>query len=156
MAKNFKNATSPISADFPAYWAILIQLVTLTPASVIENEKIVGKIGVGVQIPEGFRESLMIEYSLPPVEALKAAFERTWYYSGVTLKMIGYMFVGKVSVENLSGPISLNIVYPCHPVSKFDTIRTKNQVPYLQSRLSSNAILNYPAYHRWHDRLPCF
>lgn len=78
------------------------QLVTLTPASVIENEKIVGKIGVGVQIPEGFRESLMIEYSLPPVEALKAAFERTWYYSGATLKMIGYMFVGKASVENLS------------------------------------------------------
>lgn len=83
------------------------QLVTLTPASVIENEKIVGKIGVGVQIPEGFRESLMIEYSLPPVEALKAAFERTWYYSGATLKMIGYMFVGKASVENLSGPISI-------------------------------------------------
>ena len=83
------------------------QLIALTPASIIENEKRVGKIGVGVQIPEGFRESLMIEYSLPPVEALKAAFERTWYYSGVTLKMIGYMFVGKASVENLSGPISI-------------------------------------------------
>jgi regulator of sigma E protease len=26
------------------------QLVTLTPASVIENEKIVGKIGVGVRV----------------------------------------------------------------------------------------------------------
>ncbi len=81
--------------------------IALTPESVIDNEKIIGKIGVGVQVPEGLRESLMVEYSLPPLEALKAAFERTWYYSGATLKMMGYMFVGKASVENLSGPISI-------------------------------------------------
>ena len=85
----------------------LTQMITLTPASVIENEQIIGKIGVGVEVPEGLRESLMVEYSLPPMEALQAAFERTWYYSGATLKMIGYMFVGKASVENLSGPISI-------------------------------------------------
>lgn len=84
-----------------------ILAIKLTPDSVIENEKIIGKIGVGVQVPEGLRESLMVEYSLPPLTALKAAVERTWYYSGATLKMMGYMFVGKASVENLSGPISI-------------------------------------------------
>jgi len=81
--------------------------IALTPASVIENEKISGKIGVGVQVPEGLQESLMVEYSLPPLQALQAAVERTWYYSSVTLKMMGYMFVGKASVENLSGPVSI-------------------------------------------------
>ena len=82
-------------------------VIYLTPESVIENEKIIGKIGVGVQVPEGLRESMMVKHSLPPVDALVAAFERTWYYSGATLKMMGHMFVGNASVENLSGPISI-------------------------------------------------
>ncbi|NOQ16907.1 MAG: RIP metalloprotease RseP [Methyloprofundus sp.] len=82
-------------------------LLALTPAGVISNDKVVGKIGVGVQVPKGLREMLMIEYSLAPLEALTAAIERTWYYSGATLKMMGYMFVGKASVDNLSGPISI-------------------------------------------------
>ena len=84
-----------------------VLVVNLTPESVIENEKIIGKIGVGVQLPEGLRESLMVEYSLPPGAALVAAIERTWYYSGATLKMMGHMFIGNASVENLSGPISI-------------------------------------------------
>ncbi|MDF1581830.1 MAG: RIP metalloprotease RseP [Methyloprofundus sp.] len=85
----------------------LVVALSLTPESAIENEKIIGKIGVGVQVPEGLLDSLMVEYSLSPVDALVAAVERTWYYSGATLKMMGYMFVGKASVDNLSGPISI-------------------------------------------------
>jgi len=85
----------------------LVVALTLAPESAIENEKIIGKIGVGVQVPEGLLDSLMIEYSLSPVDALTAAVKRTWYYSGATLKMMGYMFVGKASVDNLSGPISI-------------------------------------------------
>ncbi|NOR81807.1 MAG: RIP metalloprotease RseP, partial [Methyloprofundus sp.] len=81
--------------------------INLTPESVIENEQIIGKIGLGVHVPEGLREPLMVEHSLAPAEALSAAFERTWYYSAATLKMMGQMLVGKASVENLSGPISI-------------------------------------------------
>jgi len=81
--------------------------INLTPESVIDNEQIIGKVGLGVQVPEGLRESLMVEHSLAPAEALAAAFERTWYYSAATLKMMGQMLVGKASVENLSGPISI-------------------------------------------------
>ncbi len=85
----------------------LVVALNLTPKSTIENEKIIGKIGVGVQVPEGLLDSLMVDYSLSPGEALAAAVKRTWYYSGATLKMMGYMFVGKASVDNLSGPISI-------------------------------------------------
>ncbi len=85
----------------------LVVALNLTPKSTIENEKIIGKIGVGVQVPAGLLDSLMVDYSLPPGEALAAAVKRTWYYSAATLKMMGYMFVGKASVDNLSGPISI-------------------------------------------------
>ncbi len=79
----------------------------LTPKGVVSNEQIVGKIGVGVQVPEGLRERLMVEYALNPLDAFVAAVKRTGYYSLATLKMMGYMFVGKASVDNLSGPISI-------------------------------------------------
>lgn len=85
----------------------LVVALNLAPESVIENEKIIGKIGVGVQVPPGLLDSMMVTYSLSPLDALNAVVKRTWYYSGATLKMMGYMFVGKASVDNLSGPISI-------------------------------------------------
>lgn len=81
--------------------------ITLQPESVINQGKVIGKIGVGVQVPKGLRESLMVEYSLTPVKAVVAATKKTWHYSAATLKMIGGMFVGKASIDNLSGPISI-------------------------------------------------
>jgi regulator of sigma E protease len=35
------------------------------------------------------------------------AFETTYYYAYTTLKMMGKMLIGKASVKNLSGPISI-------------------------------------------------
>lgn len=69
--------------------------------------KAIGKIGAGVQIPEAMMRDLQVEYSLSPVDAIPAAFEKTWFYALSTVKMIGKMFVGAASVENLSGPISI-------------------------------------------------
>jgi regulator of sigma E protease len=69
--------------------------------------KSIGKIGAGVQIPEAMMRDLQVEYSLSPVDAIPAAFEKTWFYALSTVKMIGKMFVGAASVENLSGPISI-------------------------------------------------
>lgn len=68
---------------------------------------VIGKIGAGVEIPQELLDGLRVEYRLPPVAALPAAFEKTWFYAQSTLKMIGKMFVGSASVDNLSGPISI-------------------------------------------------
>ena len=67
----------------------------------------IGKIGAGVYISQELKDSLQVEYSLSPIEAIPAAFEKTWFYSFSTLKMIGKMFIGSASVDNLSGPISI-------------------------------------------------
>jgi len=66
-----------------------------------------GKIGAAVYIPEDLQKNMMVEYSLSPIAAIPAAFETTYQYSVATLKMMGKMLVGKASVENLSGPISI-------------------------------------------------
>ena len=81
--------------------------MTITPKAIETEDGIVGRIGAAVQIPEGMRDSMIVEYSLPPVAALSAAVKKTYQFSATTLKMLGRMLIGKASVENLSGPISI-------------------------------------------------
>lgn len=88
--------------------------VLVTPKSVQsetetkdEPPKKEGKIGAGVFVPEALKNSMLAEYSLSPLQAIPAAFEKTYSYSYATLKMMGKMLIGQASVKNLSGPISI-------------------------------------------------
>ena len=81
--------------------------LTITPKSVQVEQKTEGKIGASVFVPEDLIKSVSIEYSLSPLNAVPVAFETTWYYASATLKMMGKMLIGRASVENLSGPISI-------------------------------------------------
>ncbi len=80
---------------------------TITPKSVLVGKNTEGKVGASVYIPEELMKSVSVEYSLPPLAAIPVAFETTYYYSVTSLKMMGKMLVGRASVENLSGPISI-------------------------------------------------
>ncbi len=80
---------------------------SIVPASVETEQGTVGRIGAAVKIPEDILESMRVEYSLPPVQALTAACKRTYLYSLATLKVMASMLVGKASVDNLSGPLSI-------------------------------------------------
>lgn len=81
--------------------------VTITPKAVQVEQKTEGKIGASVKVPEELVKSVMVEYALSPWAAVPAAFETTYDYAITTLKMMGKMLVGRASVENLSGPISI-------------------------------------------------
>lgn len=81
--------------------------LTLTPTSVVNEQKTEGKIGAAVYVPKEFMKSARVEYVLSPLAAIPVAFEKTYDYSLATLKMMGKMLIGKASVENLSGPISI-------------------------------------------------
>ncbi|MEQ1530329.1 MAG: RIP metalloprotease RseP, partial [Methylococcales bacterium] len=81
--------------------------INITPRSVEVEQKNEGKIGAAVKIPEDLMKSMLVEYSLSPLAAIPAAFSTTYGYAIATLKMMAKMLVGKASVENLSGPISI-------------------------------------------------
>lgn len=69
--------------------------------------KVVGKIGAGPDVPKDLLDTLKVKYSMSPWDAIPAALSRTWFYAASTLKVMGKMFVGSASVNNLSGPISI-------------------------------------------------
>jgi len=80
-------------------------LGTGTPVRV--NGTTVGKVGVGVKLDEHAYDQLFTQVRYAPIGALQQALARTWETSALTLKMLGKMIVGEVSIKNLSGPITI-------------------------------------------------
>ena len=75
----------------------------ITPARVDGN---VGKIGAGVRLLE-MPDELKSEVRYGAGEALINATIKTWDMSILTLRMLGKMVIGDISLSNLSGPISI-------------------------------------------------
>lgn len=81
--------------------------LVLIPDAVQSENGEVGQIGATVRIPADMVEHLKVEYRLGVVEALGASVVKVAEFSLLTLKMMAKMLVGKASIENLSGPISI-------------------------------------------------
>lgn len=76
--------------------------VLVTPQAHTKDGKTFGRIQVEVpMVPE------MIIASSPPLQALGKAVRKTWDTSALTLKMLGKMIVGEVSLKNITGPITI-------------------------------------------------
>jgi regulator of sigma E protease len=81
--------------------------VTVVPNAVDEGGKPVGKIGAAPQVDKAVWESMLTEVSYGPLDALLQALRKTWETSIISLKMLGKMVLGEVSMKNLSGPITI-------------------------------------------------
>lgn len=75
--------------------------------SVTEGEQSFGRIGAGVEVPEGLYDGLRVMVRYGPIAAIGEAASQTWRMSALTLRMIGRMITGDVSVKNVSGPIHI-------------------------------------------------
>ena len=81
--------------------------IYLMPQEVAESGKIVGKIGAAPQVDSTIWQAMLIEVSYDPLEAFSRSLRKTWETSTITLKMLGKMVLGEVSMKNLSGPITI-------------------------------------------------
>lgn len=67
----------------------------------------IGKIGVPPADSETLSKKYMAEVKYTFFDAFGVAVMKTWQMSALTLRMIGKMIVGEVSLDNLSGPITI-------------------------------------------------
>jgi regulator of sigma E protease len=81
--------------------------IPVTPAQVTEDGKPVGRIGAAPMVDREAMAGLWTVVSYGPGEALVRALGKTWDTSVFSLKMLGKMIVGEVSLKNLSGPITI-------------------------------------------------
>lgn len=74
----------------------------VTPEALTQGDRIVGKIKAEVSMTPA-----MITVSAAPVDAIIKGASRTWDTSVLSLKMLGKMLVGEVSLKNITGPITI-------------------------------------------------
>lgn len=84
-----------------------ISTVSLIPRAVSENGLQVGRIGAAPQVDQAARSALLTSISYAPAQALSASLRKTWDTSLISLKMLGKMLLGQISMKNLSGPITI-------------------------------------------------
>jgi regulator of sigma E protease len=67
-----------------------------------------GYVGAGVALPDKDEFSQLLSVTrYSPLKALGKAAEKTWDMSALTLRMLWGMVDGRVSISNISGPISI-------------------------------------------------
>jgi regulator of sigma E protease len=66
-----------------------------------------GRLGAGVDVPDGLWDNLRTEHRLSVWAAAPAAVVQTGRMSALTLKMLYRMVLGDVSVKNVTGPIQI-------------------------------------------------
>lgn len=72
-----------------------------------ERGQRVGFIGAVADMPEDLARNLRVVVRYGPLDAAGAAIGRTWDISLLTLRMLGRMLVGRASLDNLSGPLTI-------------------------------------------------
>lgn len=81
--------------------------IELVPQGIDESGRMVGRIGAAPQVDHAAWQAMLIEVSYGPLEAFSRSLRKTWETSIITLKMLGKMVLGEISMKNLSGPITI-------------------------------------------------
>lgn len=81
--------------------------LNLRLGSVKDRDQFVGFFGAGVAHDRQLWQDLRAVQRYGPLEAIPAALQRTVDMSILTLKLLGKMLVGEVSVKNVSGPVQI-------------------------------------------------
>lgn len=77
------------------------------PEKVMRNGKEVGRIGLGYKGGADYPDDMRISHRYSFIESFPRSLSQTWDNSLLTLKMMGKIFSGEISVKNLSGPVSI-------------------------------------------------
>jgi len=79
----------------------------ITPEAVSEGGRKIGRIGAAPRVDAAALADAIVIVKFGPVASLGKAIHKTWDTSIFSLKMLGKMLVGDVSLRNLSGPITI-------------------------------------------------
>jgi regulator of sigma E protease len=81
--------------------------IAVSPETVIEGGRKIGRIGTAPLVDHSALNGIIVEVHYGPLDGLARAVQKTWDTSIFSLRMLGKMIVGEVSLKNLSGPITI-------------------------------------------------
>jgi len=100
------HAGQPLRLEIERDGRVRELVVTPKPTADADGATI-GRIGASPQVSDELLAAYRTEVRLGPIAALAGAFEKTADMTVLMLRVIGRMLMGRASVENLSGPISI-------------------------------------------------
>jgi regulator of sigma E protease len=77
------------------------------PEKITRNGETVGRLGVAHKAGASYPKDMRVTHGYNVFESIPRALSRTWDFSVLTLKMMGKIFTGEISIKNLSGPVSI-------------------------------------------------
>jgi regulator of sigma E protease len=106
VVNNIKDNPSK-SLQFELMRAQKIVRITATPEPVEEGGETIGRMGAGVKLTQTELNKFLITLNYSPLLSLQKAVVKTWDTSVFSLKMLGKMLTGKVSLKGISGPVTI-------------------------------------------------
>jgi regulator of sigma E protease len=82
-------------------------LVSVIPEKVTAGGKTIGRLGASTKMDEALIKDLSVEMQYSAIESLQQAAKKTWETSIFSLKMLGKMVTGQVSIKGISGPVTI-------------------------------------------------
>jgi regulator of sigma E protease len=101
-----ENAGTPAIVEVRRAGATLTPLA-ITPDAVTESARTVGRIGAVLQQRQSSLDKYRVAVRYGLVDSLGQALAKTWDTSIFSLRMLGKMLMGQISLKNLSGPITI-------------------------------------------------
>lgn len=84
-----------------------LPLIAVVPERVEERGAVFGRIGASPRMEPDAMKGMLTTVSYGPLESIGKAVAKTWETALFSLRMLGKMVVGEVSLKNLSGPITI-------------------------------------------------
>ncbi|MEO6422936.1 MAG: RIP metalloprotease RseP [Candidatus Nitrotoga sp.] len=84
-----------------------LRVLELTPEATNEANITVGKIGAAPYIDRNEFDALLTNVQYPPLSAFRHSVHKTWEITKLSLRSLGKMLIGEMSLKNLSGPITI-------------------------------------------------
>lgn len=84
-----------------------LRTIAVVPESVTENNQQIGRLGASVKLDQKTLDEFLIKTQYSPLESLQKAIFKTWDTATFSLKMLGRMITGQVSIKGISGPVTI-------------------------------------------------
>lgn len=84
-----------------------LRVLELTPEATNEANITVGKIGAAPYIDRNEFDALLTNVQYSPLSAFRHSVRKTWEITKLSLRSLGKMLIGEMSLKNLSGPITI-------------------------------------------------
>ncbi|MES2500074.1 MAG: RIP metalloprotease RseP [Pseudomonadota bacterium] len=84
-----------------------LRTIAVVPEQVRESNQAIGRLGASVQLDQDVLDEFLIKTQYTPLQSLEKGILKTWDTAIFSLKMLGRMITGQVSIKGISGPVTI-------------------------------------------------